>query len=156
MGRRGRECVGCMAVWVGGEQGGTSTENVASSSRQATSTPLDVGPQVIVDGSMRFAFTTSGALGPLPMPRIRHWIWPTPRSMKPVPWIEIWDGRGGFGWSFGFVNAAFWTPEKRRATEHVSRGHGRACLHGIPAITHHAAGVQALRAQNGDQVVRLI
>ena len=145
-----------MAVWVGGEQGGTSTENVASSSRQATSTPLDVGPQVIVDGSMRFAFTTSGALGPLPMPRIRHWIWPTPRSMKPVPWIEIWDGRGGFGWSFGFVDAAFWTPEKRRATEHVSRGQGRACLHGIPAITHHAAGVQALRAQNGDQVVRLI
>ena len=49
--------------WVGGE-GGTSTENVASSSRQATSTPLDVGPQVSVDGSMRFAFTTSGAVIP--------------------------------------------------------------------------------------------
>jgi hypothetical protein len=102
-----------MAVWVGGEQGGTSTENVASSSRQATSTPLDVGPQVSVDWSMRFAFTTSGALGPLPMQRIRHWIWPTPRSMKPLPWIEIWDGRGerGFGWSFGFVDSAFWTSE---------------------------------------------
>ena len=93
--------VGRVGVHAGG---GTSTVNVASGSRQATSTPL-VGPQVSVDWSMRFAFTTS-ALGPLPTPRIRHWIWPTPRSIKPVPWIEIWDGRrAGVGGHFGLFTA---------------------------------------------------